>query len=660
MKISHAYYSATISSFLADDPDRIAGVLSTAHDFALEHEQKAAWQHQVITLQKLLRSSPAGHIFFEFSIPRMGKRADVVVLIGSTVFVIEYKVGSSEASKQDLRQTHDYALDLKNFHEASHDLPIIPVLIPTGLSGAELPTLDWATDDVAAPIAIAEEAIPELLTRECRTKLAGSIDAIEWADSRYKPTPTIVEAAQSLYSSHTVTDITRSDAGAKNLNQTSEFIERVIDNAKANSEKAICFITGVPGAGKTLVGLNISVQRGEKSKEEHAVFLSGNGPLVNVLREALARDKSSRENITKTDAKREVNSFIQNIHHFRDDALRTPNAPVEHVVIFDEAQRAWDKAQTSRFMTQKRGQAGFDKSEPEFLIGVMDRHEEWCVIVCLVGGGQEINTGEAGIGEWLSALQSRYTDWKVYASQNLDTTNYVRTSGAQKFLRSPSVKPSGRLHLGVSMRSFRAESLSSAVGALLENDLQAAQYEFARIRANYPIFLTRDLEELRDWLKSKRRGSERCGLLASSGAYRLRAEGLNVKAKVDPPVWFLNDPQDVRSSDFLEEVATEFDVQGLELDWAGVCWDADLRYVDGKWQHWNFKGTKWQAIKKADRKLYLENAYRVLLTRARQGLGIFVPHGSSLDPTRPEKFFDASFDALSRSLDPIQRFKPSS
>jgi schlafen family protein len=334
------------------------GTLHTAHDFALEHEQKAAWQHQVITLQKLLRSSPAGHIFFEFSIPRMGKRADVVVLIGSTVFVIEYKVGSSEATKQDLRQTHDYALDLKNFHEASHDLPIIPVLIPTGLSGTELPKLEWATDDVASPIAIPEEAIPELLAKECRTKLAGSIDAIEWADSRYKPTPTIVEAAQSLYSSHTVTDITRSDAGAKNLNQTSEFIERVIDNAKANSEKAICFVTGVPGAGKTLVGLNISVQRGEKSKQEHAVFLSGNGPLVNVLREALARDKSSRENITKTDAKREVNSFIQNIHHFRDDALRTPNAPVEHVVIFDEAQRAWDKPQTSRFMTQKRGQAG--------------------------------------------------------------------------------------------------------------------------------------------------------------------------------------------------------------------------------------------------------------------------------------------------------------
>lgn len=642
-----AYYAATISEFKEEPIDSIFGKLARWHRHDLEEEQKRAWREQIASLKSELIRQISGQIYFEFQIPRMGKRADVVLLIDGTIFVLEYKVGAKGFDRAAIEQVHDYALDLKNFHRGSHEAPVVPILIGTEAASTCF-EIEFADDHVATPICIGKDCLSDVI-KSCIAKHQTkhcSLDIKTWDQSGYLPTPTIIEAAQALYQDHDVKEITRSDAGAKNLSATSSRISRIIDDSKTHSKKSICFITGVPGAGKTLAGLNIATSRAKQHSKEHAVFLSGNGPPVEVLREALARDQVAREGIRKTDAQRKVASFIQNIHHFRDEYLRDPNPPAEKVVVFDEAQRAWTKQQASKFMQRKRDVKGFDQSEPDFLIEVMNRHTDWCTIICLIGGGQEINTGEAGLGEWLTALQDKYHDWEVHTSSLSEDPHYTISEDARNRLQAPSVRPHSDLHLSVSIRSFRAEALSSFVGALLSGDAGAARLLYERIKDNYPIWLTRDLAEARFWLRQVARGSERFGLVASSGANRLRPEGIHIKSAIDPSTWFLNDTSDVRSAYYLEEVATEFDVQGLELDWAGVCWDANLRYEQNNWSYHDFRGSKWQSIRSIERKSYLLNAYRVLLTRARQGMVVFVPNGDQHDPTRPGRFYDGTYSFL--------------
>ena len=363
-------------------------------------------------------------------------------------------------------------------------------------------------------------------------------------------------------------------------------------------------------------------------------------------RQALARDKAEREGIPRTRAYREVSTFVQNIHHFRDEALESRNPPIEKVVIFDEAQRAWNRDMASKFMQQKRGHATFDMSEPAFLIDAMNRHRDWCVVICLIGGGQEINTGEAGLAEWITVLRDQHPDWEVHVSSRLNDRDYIWDKELARELSNGSASWDEDLHLGVSIRSFRAEALSEFVGHVVDNRPDQARKTYQAIADKYPIFLTRSLAEARSWLQIKARGSERYGLTASSGANRLRPDGIWIKSKVDAPVWFLNDKSDVRSSYYLEETASEFDIQGLELDWACVGWDADFRRGDDEWQYFSFRGTKWQRMNAPDRQLYLKNAYRVLLTRARQGMAIFVPPGDSSDPTRAPQIYDRIFEYL--------------
>lgn len=641
-----AYYEADIQDFLVADETAVLGALAMNHGFALEHQQKQAWQGQIQILRLSLRPTTNGRIYFEFSIPRMGKRADVVIVTGGVVFVIEFKVGATSFDSYGIDQVYDYALDLKNFHRGSHCLPVVPILIPSAAPSRPITVVRWAPDQVAEPLCISPAELSQAIELAVAKAAAPAIDAIAWSQSGYQPTPTIVEAALALYRQHDVKEITRSEAGADNLGLTAARIEQIIEDTKASSRKAICFITGVPGAGKTLAGLNIATSRAEKHSDEHAVFLSGNGPLVDVLREALARDKSEREEIPRSRAYREVSTFVQNIHHFRDEALERDNPPVEKVVIFDEAQRAWNREMASKFMQQKRGHQTFDMSEPAFLLSAMNRHQDWCVVICLVGGGQEINTGEAGLAEWISVLRDQYPDWDVHVSSRLDDRDYIWDAELADKLAKTSASWDDSLHLGVSIRSFRAESLSEFVGQVVGNEPDKARATYQAIADKYPILLTRDLEEARAWLRSKARGSERYGLTASSGANRLRSEGVWIKAKIDAPVWFLNDKTDVRSSFYLEETASEFDIQGLELDWTCVCWDADFRYVDNQWHYFSFRGTKWQRKNKPEDQLYLKNAYRVLLTRARQGLAIFVPRGDSLDPTRAPEIYDEIYAYL--------------
>jgi len=636
-----AYYTADRARFTADTTDHILGELTTRHSFALEMRQRDAWRQQVEILRGALAQIPAYTLHLEFAIPRMGKRADAVLVIGDAIFVIEFKVGSDSFDRHAIEQVEDYALDLKNFHAGSHDLSIVPILVPTRAAQSAPVQFDFAIGIVARPLLLAVHDLGEVL-RLVTAQHAVDFDAQAWAATGYRPTPTIVEAARALYANHDVKDITNYEAA--NLSLTQDAIAAVIDDAKANAHKTVCFITGVPGAGKTLAGLNIATRRSEAHADEHATFLSGNGPLVDVLREALTRDQHARQGGSKAHIERKVRAFIQNIHHFRDDYVTSAAVPSEHVVVFDEAQRAWTRAQASAFMQRKRGQPDFDMSEPEFLLGVMDRHPDWCTVICLVGGGQEINTGEAGLSEWMAAIRHRFPHWRVHASSQITEPDYDLNNDARAFIAGEQVALNDDLHLGVSMRSFRAETLSDFVAHVLNGDAAAARQ--AQMRLNrYPIMLTRDLNAAREWLRGKARGSERYGLVASSGALRLRPEGLHVKTAIDPPNWFLNDRNDVRSSFYLEEAASEFDVQGLELDYSGVCWDADLRH-DGGWTCWNFKGTRWQAINDRFRRLYLKNAYRVLLTRARQGMVLFIPHGDDRDATRPRGFYDGTWDFL--------------
>jgi hypothetical protein len=651
--MDRAYYSDSIENFKSKSVEEILGRLSDNNEFSLELTQKDSWKFQIVSLQKILLQQ-SGSIYFEYAIPRMGKRIDVLLLINSIIFVLEYKVGEKEYHSHAIDQVWDYALDLKNFHETSHDKVIVPILICTHAKVGDVSiSTTPETDRLLKPVKSNTESLEDLI-KSALLFLDGeaTINANEWEKGRYHPTPTIIEAAMALYNNHSVSDISRSDASAINLSQTSEVVSGIIKRSKDNSEKAICFVTGVPGAGKTLVGLNVATKHFDKNSELYSVFLSGNGPLVNILQEALARDKVKRakdkgERLKKGAARSEVKAFIQNVHHFRDEGLKDENPPIEHVALFDEAQRAWTLEQTSNFMRQKKGKPDFNQSEPEFLISCLDRHPDWAVVVCLVGGGQEINTGEAGITEWVEALERSFPEWRIYISNRLTDSEYNAEEVLSQISNRENVNYSEDLHLAVSMRSFRAENVSLLVKQILDLNSNAAKETFNELKHRYPIVITRDFIKAKKWLKSKARGSERYGIVVSSQAQRLKPYAIDVKSPIDPIHWFLDGKDDVRSSFYLEDVATEFHVQGLELDWACVAWDGDLRHNPLGWIYKSFRGNKWQNINSETRRLYLKNAYRVLLTRARQGMVIVIPKGDEEDHTRLPEFYDDTFRYLS-------------
>jgi hypothetical protein len=478
-----------------------------------------------------------------------------------------------------------------------------------------------------------------------------AIDPDRWHRASYRPTPTIIEAARALYAQHSVEAIARYDAGAENLRVTSCRIGELVEEAKACKRKLICFLTGVPGAGKTLVGLNIATERRDLNEPTHAVFLSGNGPLVAVLREALTRDELGRQRklgvrVRKGKVAESVKAFIQNVHHFRDDLLIDTGPPDEHVAIFDEAQRAWTLQKTANFMRRKKKRPGFSLSEPEFLISCMDRHSDWAVVVCLVGGGQEINTGEAGIDSWIEAAKTKFPDWHMHISSRLTDSEYAAGRLLEAVRQKGNAHFDDCLHLAVSMRSFRAENVSHFVKALLDCEKTSARDTFARLANRYPIAVTRDLRQAKQWLRDHARGSERFGMVASSKAHRLKPDAIDIRVDVDPVHWFFNDKADTRSSFYLEDAATEFQVQGLELDWIGVAWDGDLRFADSGWSYHYFRGDRWCNIASPENRRYLLNAYRVLLTRARQGMVIYVPPGDSNDPTRSPDFYQWTYEYL--------------
>ena len=670
-----SWYRNSCEDFLSDSDAAIIGILvagSASEGFEATPDQVHSWQEEIQILKKQLSIINTSNmdIFLEFNIPRMGKRIDALLFIQSDkphIVILEFKVGTKKVLRQDLDQVVDYALELKNFHEGSHGAEVFPLLVPTRFYDHIIDEFSFtiSRDGIAKPVSVGVDSIGSIVNKITYTQTETS--SSYWESSPYKPTPTIVEAARALYANHDVSEITRSEGSAASIKETSEKLISIISNAKKENKKIITFVTGVPGAGKTLVGLNIAtIKRGEDDAT-HAVFLSGNGPLVSVLQEALARDEKERNGGSKTAARTKVKAFIQNVHHFRDEGIKDQRPPFEHVAIFDEAQRAWNKEMTADFMQRKKGIPGFDMSEPEFLISCLDRHDTWAVIICLVGGGQEINRGEAGIAAWIEAVLDRFPHWDIAISNKLTDSEYAagqaveliqtrrRNSRAQKGALGLLGRESGEaiiipeLHLSVSMRSFRAENVSSFVKALLDINAERARAELDTLKDKYPILITRNLGLAKQWIRQQAQGSERPGLLASSKALRLKPFAIDVKVGTDPVHYFLEGKEDPRSSYYLEAAGSEFDVQGLELDYTIVSWDGDLRMDgrDGTWTYFDFRGQRWMNINNLQNREYLKNAYRVLLTRARQGMVIFVPLGNNPpDATRDSAYYDGTYSYL--------------
>lgn len=674
------YYSDSISAFLNRSVNEIIGELTLASQHDINEETSSSWVEEIDTLKEALAPfSGHGSVYFEYNIPRMGRRADVVAVIDGIVFVLEYKTAEQKFHRDAMIQVWDYALDLKNFQEGSHDRVLVPVLVAPKEKVKHCSLeLKHFEDNVYEPLMVNAHLLGagiskvlDSIPHEVQLKTADDI----WAKSGYEPTPTIIEAAIALYEENTVEDITKHGG---DIDKASVELANIIESCRNNNRKAICFITGVPGAGKTLIGLNTAID--QFNRDEKAVYLSGNFPLVEVLQEALARDYVRRDKIkakqekrkacTKEEAKSKVKAFIQMIHHYRDLYLEGTTiengrivpmpdyfqshsdkayVPSEHVAIFDEAQRAWTQEELGRFMREKKGIKDFPYSEPEYLISCMDRQPDWGVVVCLVGNGQSINKGEAGLKEWIESIYRSYKDWDVYISEYLMRSGDV-TKEQMDLVRS-QIKSREELHLKMSMRSFRSEKVSIFVNQLLALQKEDAASTLRELD-NYPIVMTRSLETAKQWLRDHNRGSERMGLLASSKAERLKAISINVRYQPDFVHWFLEDDRDIRSSNALEDTLTEFKVQGLEIDWACVAWDADLRLSqDGKsWQHFQLRsGTKWQNINKPINREYQINAYRVLLTRARQGMIIVVPNGDygvPPDETRKPEWYDGIYNYL--------------
>ncbi|HEY3287734.1 MAG TPA: DUF2075 domain-containing protein [Gemmatimonadaceae bacterium] len=652
--LAPAYFEASAPDFLAKSDNEVLGEMARSSAFPLTTEAIGAWSAQLPIIREAV-AGLEGVVFLEFDIPRLGSRVDCVLVSGAAVIPMEFKVGARHYNREDYNQSWDYGLDLKNFHRASHSAAIFPILICTAATTSDSRWREPHRDDVYPPAKCNASGVRALVQQAVALATGAAIDGPAWGRSPYQPTPTIVEAAQALYARHSVEAIARHDAGAQNLSVTSFRVEQIVDDAAQRGRKAIVFVTGVPGAGKTLVGLNVATRRRDRLNQTHAVFLSGNVPLVRVLREALVRDEHTRQAATRAKPDRErkgaianrVEQFIQSVHHWRDDGLRNSGAPDDHVVIFDEAQRAWDRQKTADFMRRKRGLHDFSQSEPEFLLNYMNRRQDWAVVICLVGGGQEIYDGEAGIGGWLDAVAEHFAGWDVYISPSLADSEYTAESAIANVSSRAAVNRETDLHLKTSMRSFRAENVSAFVRQTLDLELSQAA-ESLRQMDRYPLALTRDLAAAKSWIRANARGSERFGLVASSSAKRLKPYAVDVRVEVDPVHWFLNDATDTRSSFYLEDAATEFQVQGLELDWICMNWDADLRRHGDGWNFNEFRVDGWRKIRQERRQRYLLNAYRVLLTRARQGMVIFVPEGSKDDPTRRAEYYDETYSYLAK------------
>lgn len=642
-----AYYCNSIPGFISDRSDSIVGQL-VKHSFEVNKEQSDAWENQIAELQRRLEECEMeGDIIFEYDIVRLGKRIDVIMLIRHMVFSLEFKNGKNVYTAQDSQQAEDYALDIKNFHKESENLYVCPILVVTNADKyKKTQIIDCYNDkQVYLQRENMDSLIPKVRTIVKKYGTDEVIDFEKWFNSPYYPTPTIIAAAVEAYQSHNLSDIAHSEAGQANIDACEKELYQVIDYAKENKKKCVCFVTGVPGAGKTLVGLDVVAKNLGQGQNNLSVYLSGNGPLVEVLREALKRStKVMGQYNRETDTA--INALIQSSYAFKKDNIRHQNPTPENILIFDEAQRVWNRQK----MAQKHDDPDMAVSEPHLLYSIMERHQDWAVMVCLVGLGQDIYDGEVGINEWFRCGIEDFPNWEMFYSDDIFSQTEdkeIELDNIKKCVRCHEVSA---LHLKTSIRSFRADKQCQFVDALLDNKPEEAKSVLQEIISKYPVYITRDYRKAKTWVKRQVRGSQRCGVLACSSAQRLKPEGIYVPTDIDVKNWFLAPSNDLRSSNMLEIVASEFKVQGLEIDWAIVCWDADLRrnHSGTGWDYYSFRGTKWMHRNKVEQQRYLVNSYRVLLTRARQGMILFVPKGvdSEDDSTRDSSYYDEIYKYL--------------
>ena len=652
-----AYYRERISQFLAAQPTQVLGALQASYardGFSSQYtRQTRVWNEAMPLLQAELaklvakRAEAGGWtILLEYPLYRLRRRIDVVVLAGPVVVVIEAKSGSPAFSQGDQRQVEEYALDLRDFHSESNSRKIYPVLWHTDAADAPVQySLAADSGDVVAPLHMAaRHGLQSFLRGLSMENVDPPIAAEDWDYSAYRPVPTIVEAATAIFADHTVTAITNADA--ENLRVAAARLVSLIQEAKESGSRFLLMLTGVPGSGKTLAGLQVVHSAVASGVEERGdiVYLSGNTPLVTVLREALARDQHAREEQDGSarsleEIRRGVKVRIQHINDFLKDGLEQPaGTPLhEHAIVFDEAQRAWD---------EKQGREKFNReaSEPTLLLELMARQPEWCACVCLVGGGQEINSGEEGVRGWGEALRKLTPEarkrWTVIGPPDLFEGG--PTAGAFSIGELPhevTRRTDPELQLRVPQRSFRSPGVSEWVNAVIAGRRLEASAIAGRL-GNYPILVTRSIEQAKEWLQVNGRGERRFGLLASSGARRLRAYGygvtLHATAGAEIAHWYLNPKGDIRASFALEVPANEYSCQGLELDLGCLCWGGDMLW-DTSAQHWTYSrlsGSAWQRVRSATDQMFIANSYRVLLTRAREGMVLWVPEGSATDHTR--------------------------
>ncbi len=596
-------------------------------------------------------SSAEWDLLFEFQLLRRQRRLDLVILAADRIIVIEFKTGSSGAGKDAQIQVEDYAFDLRDFHEPSHGRLILPLVV-----GARLIRESW---DIVRPegshvaITITVDPSQLALALEKAAKIANPferdpIDPMKWEIGRYSPVPPILDAALHLFRNHEVQDIASCSAGSDNLTFTVDAIKEIITTAQATEQRTICFVTGVPGSGKTLAGLTAVHAADGSGLQHNATFLSGNIPLVNVLREALIRDSVKIDKKKRPEAARYVNTFIEPMQAFVAEYAKgdTLNPPTNRIVVFDEAQRAWDQSR----MSQKKG---IDKSEPEILLEIMGRHKD-AVMIALVGGGQEIHSGEAGLKGWGDALKAD-PRWKILASPEVIAGSDL-VGGSKLFpdeAGDANLEQRSSLHLSVSRRSIKSSNWNQWVEAFLRGDLEHA-YVLASQLEGFDVKVTRDLAKARAWLHLRSRGTRRCGLISSSGNLRGRAFGIEVssgfKSGIDWPSWFLNGEADIRSSSYLEIPATEFECQGLEIDEVGLCWGGDFLPAnqDAPWRFQSFRGSKWVNAR-GDSQQFIISKYRVLLTRARTGIVIWVPERIPDDNTIDDDGFELLYDRFLRA-----------
>jgi hypothetical protein len=657
-----AFYRATFADFLSHSFEEILGsLLDSYQHYELQKRQTKAWKVEIKVLKTAcaeivhqLPSASKWSLLLEYPIPRRRKRLDGVIIAEDVVLCLEFKTEDKIHGIESRRQVEDYALDLRDFHEKSSDLRIVPVVVvPKAMPEENSGEYDFGDSVRGVKLANAADLAVILLNAfksEHRSHTA-AVDPNEWDISPYRPVPTIIEAAETLFAGHNVRELAHSHAGDANLTVTSDRLIEIIQQAQRQSEKIVCFVTGVPGAGKTLAGLNVIHNRALRSEGRPAgVFLSGNAPLVKIVSTAIARDHKRR--LHETEGERVVGTFIQNVHVFvREGLEKVEKAPVEKVVVFDEAQRAWNA-------DQNRIKNGVEISEAEIMLSIMDRHQDWAVLVALVGGGQEIHNGEAGLSEWGKTLREKFSHWKIAISPQALKAD-ISNAGHRLFddgdSGSLAVREEASLHLKIAQRSFRAPKFTEWVDFTLAGDSAKATSITSKLH-DFPFALTRSLSTAREWLKNNARGQQRSGLVASSGALRLRPEGLELSSGFrqgnrDMYVnWFLNLPPDIRSSNQLEVAASEFECQGLELDWVGVCWGGDFLFdaARSNWIFRRFSGSRWGNVDDPVDCRFLLNKYRVLLTRARRGLIIWVPSGDASDPTRSPGQYDPTADYLVR------------